>query len=80
MNIRLLSLIAGAVALSACGSGDKDWFNTGRDARAYNPQTGRYEWPDEDPAPRRAKPPQPIDPAAGAPEERAFDPKKRAFE
>ena len=38
----------GAALLTACGALDHtDLGATGRDARIYNPQTGRYEWPDE---------------------------------
>lgn len=44
----LLTLVAAALAslLSACANSES-MFNTGRDARVFNPATGRYDWPDE---------------------------------
>jgi len=33
-----------ATGFSGCVSSSEKFFETGRDARAYNPQTGRYEW------------------------------------
>ena len=51
-----LHLLA-ALSLAGCGSLDlPDLAATGRDARTYNPQTGRYEWPDNEPARQPAKP------------------------
>ena len=42
------ALLGSAVLLAGCASLDRpDLFATGRDARTYNPQTGRYEWPEE---------------------------------
>ena len=42
--------------LAGCGSLDRsDLFGTGRDSRTYNPQTGRYEWPDDEPSRQPAK-------------------------
>ena len=56
-----------ALTLAGCGSPGlgSNLFNTGRDARVYNPATGRYEWPEEEvrpksrhtPAARTAAPP-----------------------
>ena len=31
-------------------------FATGQDARTFNSQTGRYEWPDDEPAQRTSRP------------------------
>jgi hypothetical protein len=43
--------LGSAVIFSACQSLERtDFFASGRDARTFNPQTGRYEWPKE-PAP-----------------------------
>ena len=40
--------------LAGCGSLERsELFATGRDARTYNLQTGRYEWPDDEPAQAR---------------------------
>ena len=55
----LLRMIAASALLALCGCADpdstlRDLTRTGRDARYYNPQTGRYEWPEED-APRRPR-------------------------
>ena len=56
-------LAAAAFALCAgCNSLDNPFSNlailhTGRDARAYNPQTGNYEWPkDATPRPQTKAP------------------------
>lgn len=40
----ILALYLGTL-LASCAPTD-NLFNTGRDARIYNPMTGRYEWPD----------------------------------
>lgn len=46
MSLRLLLLLASAIVLTSCASPEpSNLFNTGRDARVYNPTTGRYEWP-----------------------------------
>jgi len=66
---------------------------TGRDARYFNPQTGHYEWPEEE-APRKRPrtaaideavhesssptPSKPITPGAG--DNRVFNPMKQQFE
>ena len=66
---------------------------TGRDARYFNPQTGHYEWPEEE-APRKRPrtaandeavnesssraPSKPITPGAG--DDRVFNPMKQQFE
>ena len=53
---RVLYFLAAAL-LTGCGSLDPEsLLGTGRDARAYNAQTGRYEWPDEPPSSPPAKP------------------------
>ena len=40
--------LGSAVILSACQSLEEtNLFASGRDARTFNPQTGRYEWPKE---------------------------------
>ncbi len=31
--------------LAGCVSSEEKLFETGRDERVYNPQSGRYEWP-----------------------------------
>ena len=81
--------IGAACVLAGCGSLDRsDLFGTGRDARAYNPQTGRYEWPDDEPARRPAKPRAVPRGNAAAPERndagpddgRVFNPQKGRFE
>ena len=43
-----LLLLCLCLALAACKSSQtENLFNTGRDARVYNPISGRYEWPDQ---------------------------------
>ena len=56
-KIRHIAALLGVVCLCAgCGSLDRsELFATGRDARTYNPQTGRYEWPDDEPSRRPAQ-------------------------
>ena len=49
-------LIGIACVLAGCSSLDpSELLATGRDARTYNPQTGRYEWPEDEPARRPAQ-------------------------
>jgi hypothetical protein len=43
--IRFVMVFLSLAALGGCASSE-NLFNTGRDARIYNPMTGRYEWPD----------------------------------
>ena len=45
LAVRVLLALCFAALLASCTSTD-NLFNTGRDARIYNPRTGRYEWPD----------------------------------
>ena len=57
MSLRIASLAA-LLVLSGCAEPDtalRNLTRSGRDARYYNPATGRYEWPDEDTAPRRPR-------------------------
>lgn len=43
----ILALATIAVVSAGCTpTTSQNLFNTGRDARVYNPATGRYEWPD----------------------------------
>ncbi len=53
ITTRAMSLAATAsLALSACHSLDSPSYpGTGGDARVYNPQTGRFEWPERDAQP-----------------------------
>lgn len=37
-------LVMLSAALGGCVSSPEKLFETGRDSRVYNPQTGRYEW------------------------------------
>jgi hypothetical protein len=55
---RALFLLSAAASLFAgCDSLNRpDYFASGRDARVFNPQTGRYEWPDDAPPARPRKP------------------------
>ena len=62
-----VTLLAMACALASCAQhGDRQWLNTGRDERVFNPATGRYDWPD-DAALRRPQPPVAAKPATAAP-------------
>jgi hypothetical protein len=50
MTVARLSVLAiGTVLVAGCSSfrSGGDLFATGRDARVFNPSTGRYEWPEE---------------------------------
>jgi hypothetical protein len=50
MIVRTLALLLVGFSLVACETPrTENLFNTGRDARVYNPATGRYEWPGEQP-------------------------------
>ena len=77
-------LAAAAVALGAgCHSLDNPFSsipNTGRDARIYNVQTGRWEWPEKD---RPRSTPKPARTAAATPapkdDGRNYDPQKGRF-
>ena len=88
MSLRLASLAA-LLVLSGCAEPDsalRTLANSGRDARYYNPATGRYEWPDTAPrSPRKAdaigatlreqeKPAAPDDGRIYNPQTRQFDP------
>ena len=42
---RLVLALSFAIVGASCTQ-NENLFNTGRDARVYNPMTGRYEWPD----------------------------------
>lgn len=48
-------LFVACLGIGACSPIERDLFASGRDARVYNPQTGRYEWPEEDRPARRRK-------------------------
>jgi hypothetical protein len=57
MKLSRLFAAAGLTLLAGCNSLDSpfsDWkvLQTGKDSRAYNPQTGEYEWPDKSGKPR----------------------------
>lgn len=80
-----LASLCAASFLAGCGSLDHtDFFATGRDARTYNPQTGRYEWPDDIPSkPRvssRATRPAPERKDAAPDDGRVFNPQTGRFE
>ena len=86
---RLIS-IGALVAVSGCADPDttlRDLTRTGRDARYYNAQTGRYEWPDDD-APRRPRKSEAVsatlreqeNPAAPSDAERPYNPQTRQFD
>ena len=46
-TLRLLGVLLLASTLVGCTpTTEQNLFNTGRDARIYNPLTGRYEWPE----------------------------------
>ena len=70
-----------ALALAGCGSFDHlDFPATGRDARTFNPQTGRYEWPDDPPAHRPARRPAPDAAPRGDTGERDYNPQTGRFD
>ncbi len=73
---RILLLLA--LTLAGCGSPGtgSNLFNTGRDARVYNPATGRYEWPEEElrPKPRKTDSPRTTAPQPDMGDGRAYDP------
>ena len=81
---RIFAASLGAAGLLAgCGSLDRsNLFATGRDARTYNPQTGRYEWPEDEPSKPRpsAARPAPERTGAGPDDGRAFNPQTGRFE
>ena len=66
------------LALAGCGSPSpgSNLFNTGRDARVYDPATGRYEWPagEARPQPRRSAPTRMAVPPADPGDGRAYNP------
>lgn len=82
-------LAAAAVAVCAgCNSLDSPFAGTrlssgGRDARAFNPQTGEYEWPKDSAAfPGTARETSSAAPAAAGapkPDGRPYDPQKGEF-
>jgi hypothetical protein len=94
-TIVLGGLLAGTLA--GCSDLSDNPLSTltrsGRDARYFNPQTGHYEWPEEE-APRKRPrtaaideavsessprtPSKPITPGAG--DDRVFNPMKQQFE
>ena len=81
----LLTAQIAAVLCAGCAqNSEPDYFNSGRDARTYNPMTGRYEWPDEPPrrqtAPSSGPARTPPAPAASADDERVYNPQTRQFE
>lgn len=46
MMFRIVLLLTVAAIFSSCTSPDSDSFmSSGKDARVFNPVTGRYEWP-----------------------------------
>jgi hypothetical protein len=48
MILRAVMLVFAMSLITGCKSPDPgNLFNTGKDARVYNPMTGRYEWPDD---------------------------------
>ena len=80
-----------ALVLAGCSSLEHpNFFRTSHDARVYNPQTGRYEWPDDAPPPAPRKPR--VDPnedrtvddpprgLLGRPDDRPFNPQTGRFE
>ena len=94
--------LAGLLAVTFAGCSDLSenplhtLARSGHDARYFNPQTGRYEWP-EDTAPRRTPRTAAIDDAVsesetpaettpakpftpGAGDDRVYDPMKQRFE
>lgn len=79
----LAACLCTAGIFTGCGSLERsNLFATGRDARTFNPQTGRYEWPDEparSPSTRRASPP-PERKDAAPDDGRAFNPQTGRFE
>ena len=80
----LAACLSTAGIFTGCGSLERsNLFATGRDARTFNPQTGRYEWPDDEPArspsTRRASPP-PERKDAAPDDGRAFNPQTGRFE
>jgi hypothetical protein len=47
-SVLFVAALGCVVMFSACQSLERtDFFASGRDARTFNPQTGRYEWPKE---------------------------------
>ena len=77
--------LCAASFFAGCGSLDHpNFFATGQDARTYNPQTGRYEWPDSEPSkPRvisRVTHPAPERNDAAPDDGRVFNPQTGRFE
>jgi hypothetical protein len=82
-----LAAAAGLALLAGCNSLDSpfsDWkvFQSGRDGRVYNPQTGEYEWP-KNTTPRPKSPTRPSGRTSATPEPtndgRGYDPIKGEF-
>ncbi len=86
--MRRVFVLGMLAVVSGCSQADRpDYFASGRDARVYNMQTGRYEWPDGEPKRTpykpRVNPNEPEKPRAGilgTGDERVFNPQSGRYE
>ncbi len=88
MNLPRLLVLAAFALCAGCNSLENPFagvrlLKTGQDARAFNPQTGEYEWPkDAAPRPKTKREPGAVTPAttpAPKPDGRPYDPQKGEF-